>query len=89
MATCRLAARVAQMVGADGFWCCSRTWTALYGADPRRDPTPATSRIQSAITAEVEAMAARPNAQAGVGTGGMGDQAAAHGSPRAPGRAPL
>jgi glutamate 5-kinase len=71
----RLAARVAQMAGADLLVLLSDI-DGLYTADPRREPPPRTSRGQR-DHAEIEAMAGGANAAAGVGTGGMATKIAA------------
>jgi glutamate 5-kinase len=72
----RLAARVAQMIGADALVLLSDV-DGLYTADPRRDPTARHLARVSAITTEIEAMAGASNAEAGVGTGGMASKLAA------------
>ncbi len=72
----RLAARVAQMIGADGLILLSDV-DGLYTADPRRDPTAHHLSVVSTITAEIEAMAGGSNAAAGVGVGGMASKLAA------------
>jgi glutamate 5-kinase len=72
----RLAARVAQMIGADVLVLLSDV-DGLYTADPRRDPNAAHIARVSRLTAEVEAMAGGANAAAGVGTGGMATKLAA------------
>lgn len=66
----RLAARVAQMIGADALVLLSDI-DGLYTADPRRDPDAVHIPRLSQLTAEIEAMAGGANAGAGVGTGGM------------------
>ncbi len=66
----RLAARVAQMIGADLLVLLSDI-DGLYTADPRRDPAPRHVPVISDLTPEIEAMAGGSNAAAGVGTGGM------------------
>ena len=66
----RLAARVAQMIGADLLVLLSDV-DGLYTADPRRDPTAKHLPMVSDLTPEIEAMAEGANAGAGVGTGGM------------------
>ncbi len=66
----RLAARVAQMIGADALVLLSDI-DGLYTADPRRDPAARHIPRVSHLTPEIEAMATGPNAQSGVGTGGM------------------
>ena len=72
----RLAARVAQMIGADVLVLLSDV-DGLYTADPRRDPQARHIPVVGEITAEVEAMAGGANASAGVGTGGMATKLAA------------
>jgi glutamate 5-kinase len=72
----RLAARVAQMVGADLLILLSDV-DGLYTADPRRDPTATHIPHVDAITPELAAMAEGANADAGVGTGGMATKIAA------------
>ncbi len=66
----RLAARVAQMIGAEGLVLLSDV-DGLYTADPRIDPTATHLPYVEAITPQIEAMAGGINAQAGVGSGGM------------------
>jgi glutamate 5-kinase len=66
----RLAARVAQMIGADLLVLLSDI-DGLYTADPRRDPSARHVPLVSDLTAEIEAMAGGSNAEAGLGTGGM------------------
>ncbi len=66
----RLAARVAQMVGADLLILLSDV-DGLYTADPRRDPAARRLAEVREITAEIEAMAGGANAEEGVGSGGM------------------
>ncbi len=72
----RLAARVAQMIGADALVLLSDV-DGLYTADPRRDPTAQHLARVPVITPEIEAMAGGSNAEAGVGTGGMASKLAA------------
>jgi len=72
----RLAARVAQMIGADVLVLLSDV-DGLYTADPRRDPNAAHIARVTRLTAEVEAMAGGANVSAGVGTGGMATKLAA------------
>ncbi len=74
----RLAARVAQLVGADLLVLLSDI-DGLYTADPRNDPGARKLSEIPEITAEVLAMAGEGNAQAGVGTGGMITKLAAAG----------
>ena len=66
----RLAARVAQMVGADLLILLSDV-DGLYSADPRVDPSAVHIPHVETLTAAIEAMATGPNAGAGMGTGGM------------------
>ncbi|HEY2661011.1 MAG TPA: glutamate 5-kinase [Caulobacteraceae bacterium] len=66
----RLAARVAQMIGADLLVLLSDV-DGLYTADPRGDPTAQHIPVVSEMSAEIDAMAGGANATAGVGTGGM------------------
>ncbi len=66
----RLAARVAQMIGADLLILLSDV-DGLYSADPRSDPAAVHIPHVETLTPEVEAMATGPNTAAGMGTGGM------------------
>ena len=66
----RLAARVAQMIGADLLVLLSDV-DGLYTADPRRDSKAERIQTLGELTPQVEAMAGGANAQAGVGSGGM------------------
>ncbi len=66
----RLAARVAQMIGADVLVLLSDV-DGLYTADPRRDPDARHQPRIGRLTREIEAMAGGANAVAGVGSGGM------------------
>lgn len=66
----RLAARVAQLIGAELLILLSDI-DGLYARDPRSDPTAPHIPLVAAITPEIEAMAGGANAKAGVGTGGM------------------
>lgn len=72
----RLAARVAQCVGADLLVLLSDI-DGLYTADPRRDPDARHIPLVSDLTEEIEAMAEGANAAHGVGTGGMATKLAA------------
>ncbi|RAK59733.1 glutamate 5-kinase [Phenylobacterium hankyongense] len=72
----RLAARVAQMIGADVLVLLSDV-DGLYTADPRRNPAAEHMPRISRLTPEIEAMAGGANAAAGVGTGGMATKLAA------------
>ncbi|HEV2532263.1 glutamate 5-kinase [Phenylobacterium sp.] len=72
----RLAARVAQMIGADVLVLLSDV-DGLYTADPRRDPAAAHIARVTRLTPEIEAMAGGANATADVGTGGMATKLAA------------
>jgi glutamate 5-kinase len=67
----RLAARVAQMIGADLLVLLSDV-DGLYTADPRVDPNARRLDVISELTPEIDAMAGGSNAAAGVGVGGMG-----------------
>lgn len=66
----RLAARVAQMIGADALILLSDV-DGLYERDPRSDPTAAHIPEVRAITPAIEAMAGGINTGAAVGSGGM------------------
>jgi glutamate 5-kinase len=66
----RLAARVAQMIGADLLVLLSDV-DGLYTADPRKDSSAQRIPVIAELTAEIEAMAGGSNADSGVGTGGM------------------
>jgi glutamate 5-kinase len=66
----RLAARVAQMIGADLLVLLSDI-DGLYSGDPRRDPSAQHIPIVSEFTEAIDAMAGGANAETGVGTGGM------------------
>lgn len=66
----RLAARVAQMIGADLLILLSDV-DGLYTADPRSTPGAVHIPHVEALTPAIEAMATGPNAGAGMGTGGM------------------
>ncbi|MEW6597747.1 MAG: glutamate 5-kinase [Pseudomonadota bacterium] len=72
----RLAARAAQMIGADLLVLLSDI-DGLYTADPRRDPSAQHLPLIEALTPEIEAMAGGVNADAGVGSGGMASKLAA------------
>jgi glutamate 5-kinase len=72
----RLAARVAQMVGADLLVLLSDV-DGLYTADPRLDPGAQHIPHVEALTARIEAMAGGANRRDGVGTGGMATKLAA------------
>jgi glutamate 5-kinase len=72
----RLAARVAQMIGADVLVLLSDV-DGLYTADPRRNPDARHLARIDRLTPEIEAMAGGANAAAGVGTGGMATKLAA------------
>jgi glutamate 5-kinase len=72
----RLAARVAQMIGADLLVLLSDV-DGLYSADPRLDPSAAHIPVVAALTPEIESMAGGANASGGVGTGGMATKLAA------------
>jgi glutamate 5-kinase len=66
----RLAARVAQMIGADLLVLLSDI-DGLYTADPRGNPDARHIPLVDELTPEIEAMAGGSNASAGVGVGGM------------------
>jgi glutamate 5-kinase len=66
----RLAARVAQMIGADMLVLLSDI-DGLYTADPRSHPDAQHIPVVRELTPEIDAMAGGANAGAGVGTGGM------------------
>lgn len=72
----RLAARVAQMIGADLLVLLSDI-DGLYTADPRRDASARHLPLVEDLTPEIEAMAGGANADKGVGTGGMATKIAA------------
>ncbi len=72
----RLAARVAQMIGADVLVLLSDI-DGLYTADPRSNPAAQHIPRVTRLDAEIEAMAGGANASAGVGTGGMATKIAA------------
>jgi glutamate 5-kinase len=72
----RLAARVAQMVGADLLVLLSDV-DGVYTADPRRDPQARHISQVDAFTPELDAMAEGANLADGVGTGGMATKIAA------------
>jgi len=84
----RLAARVAQMAGADLLVLLSDI-DGLYTADPRKNPNAAHIPLVSEITPEIAGMAEGANAAAGVGTGGMATKIAAARIARAAGCATL
>ena len=72
----RLAARVAQMMGADVLILLSDI-DGLYTADPRANPDAQHIPFLEALTPEHDAMATGANASAGVGSGGMATKLAA------------
>ena len=72
----RLAARVAQMIGADLLVLLSDV-DGLYTADPRHDPLAEHLPLVARLTPQIEAMAGGANAGAGMGTGGMATKLAA------------
>lgn len=84
----RLAARVAQMAGADLLVLLSDI-DGLYTADPRKNPKAEHIPQVSEITPEIAGMAEGANAAAGVGTGGMATKIAAARIARAAGCATL
>lgn len=84
----RLAARVAQMIGADMLVLLSDI-DGLYTADPRRDPSAVRLERIVDITPEIAEMAGGANASSGVGTGGMATKIAAARIARAAGCATI
>jgi glutamate 5-kinase len=72
----RLAARAAQMIGADALVLLSDI-DGLYTADPRRDPAARHVPVVERLTPQIEAMAGGANAESGVGSGGMATKLAA------------
>ena len=72
----RLAARVAQMAGADLLVLLSDV-DGLYTGDPRSDPGARHIPRVTALTPEIEAMAGGANDARGLGTGGMATKLAA------------
>lgn len=84
----RLAARVAQMIGADLLVLLSDI-DGLYTADPRRDPTATRLDRVPELTPEILDMAGGANAGAGMGTGGMATKLAAARIARAAGCATI
>ncbi|WP_372781939.1 glutamate 5-kinase [Phenylobacterium sp.] len=72
----RLAARVAQMIGAD-FLVLLSDVDGLYTADPRRNPAAEHLPRVARLTPQIEAMAGGADASAGMGTGGMATKLAA------------
>lgn len=66
----RLAARVAQLIGADTLILLSDI-DGLYDDDPRRNPSAKHIPVIDTLTPSVMAMGGAPNAHARVGTGGM------------------
>ena len=66
----RLAARVAQLVGADLLVLLSDI-EGMYDSDPRNNPDARLMAEIETITPAIHAMASDANAQSGVGTGGM------------------
>jgi len=66
----RLAARAAQMIGADLLILLSDI-DGLYTSDPRTDKTAEHLPVITSLTDEIMAMGGAPNASAGVGSGGM------------------
>lgn len=84
----RLAARVAQMAGADLLVLLSDI-DGLYTADPRKNPKAEHIPLVTEITPEIAGMAEGANAAAGVGTGGMATKIAAARIARAAGCATL
>lgn len=72
----RLAARVAQMVGADVLVLLSDI-DGLYTADPRLDETAQHLETITELTAQHDQMAGEANSEAGIGSGGMATKLAA------------
>ena len=72
----RLAARTAQMLGADALILLSDI-DGLYTADPRNDESAKHLPVIENLTDEIMAMGGGVNAQAGVGSGGMATKLAA------------
>lgn len=72
----RLAARVAQMIGADVLVLLSDV-DGLYTADPRRNPDARHIARVPRLTSDIEAMAGGANTAVGLGTGGMATKIAA------------
>lgn len=72
----RLAARVAQMLGADVLILLSDV-DGLYTTDPRSDPSAVHVAHVERVTGEIERMAGGANAVTGVGSGGMATKVAA------------
>jgi glutamate 5-kinase len=72
----RLAARTAQMVGADMLILLSDI-DGLYTADPRSDSAARHIPLIEALSDDIMAMGGAPNAAAGVGSGGMATKLAA------------
>jgi glutamate 5-kinase len=72
----RLAARVAQMVGADLLVLLSDV-DGLYTSDPRADASARHIPVVSEISVEIEAMAGGANIDRGIGRGGMATKLAA------------
>ncbi len=66
----RLAARTAQMIGADLLILLSDI-DGLYTADPRNDPAAEHLPLVNNLSDDIMAMGGAPNAASGVGTGGM------------------
>ncbi len=72
----RLAARTAQMIGADLLILLSDI-DGLYTADPRNDASAKHLPLVTKLTDDIIAMGGAPNAAAGVGSGGMATKLAA------------
>jgi glutamate 5-kinase len=72
----RLAARVAQMVGADLLVLLSDV-DGLYTGDPRLDSSARHIPFVGELSTEIEALAGGPNVRLGVGSGGMATKLAA------------
>lgn len=72
----RLAARTAQMLGADTLILLSDI-NGLYSADPRTNPDAKHIPVIDSLTPDIVAMGGAPNKTANVGTGGMATKLAA------------
>lgn len=72
----RLAARTAQMMGADLLVLLSDI-DGLYTSDPRRDDTAQHLPIINELTDDIRSMGGEPNATTGMGSGGMATKLAA------------
>ncbi len=72
----RLAARTAQMIGADLLILLSDI-DGLYTSDPRNNPSAKHLPVINELTDDIMSMGGAPNATAGMGTGGMATKLAA------------